>query len=156
VPLALCLFAVDLAQLLSQSCRYRCLTNGPVAYGSFELSPVVAQLPGRELADRVWWLRSVRPVVMSGSLNRPDVPKHVQLAQVLRRRIDDETYQPGNPIPSEPRLVQEFGIARDTVRKGVDLLINERRLYRVRGLGTFVGTPPYEPATPWPPPPPGR
>jgi DNA-binding GntR family transcriptional regulator len=90
------------------------------------------------------------------SLNRPDVPKHVQLAQGLRARIDDGTYQPGNPIPSEPRLAEEYEINRATVRKAIETLISERRLYRVRGLGTFVGTPPYEPATPWPPPPPGR
>jgi hypothetical protein len=55
VPLTICLFADDLAQLLSQVCGYRCLANGPVAYGSFELPAVVTQLSGRELADRVCW-----------------------------------------------------------------------------------------------------
>jgi DNA-binding GntR family transcriptional regulator len=43
-----------------------------------------------------------------------------------------------------------------TVRKAVAMLMDERRLYIVRGVATFVGTPPYEPAAPWPPPPPGR
>jgi DNA-binding GntR family transcriptional regulator len=86
------------------------------------------------------------------SLNRPDVPKYVQLAQVLRAQIDDGTYQPGNPIPSEPRLVGEYEINRATVRKAIETLISEGRLYRARGLGTFVGTPPFADPTPWPPP----
>jgi DNA-binding GntR family transcriptional regulator len=34
--------------------------------------------------------------------------------------------------------VQETGFARDTVRKALALLIDEDRLYVVRGLGTFV------------------
>jgi DNA-binding GntR family transcriptional regulator len=38
------------------------------------------------------------------------------------------------PVP----LGQETGFARDTVRKALALLINEDRLYVVRGLGTFV------------------
>ena len=74
-------------------------------------------------------------------LNRPDVPKHVQLADRLRRRIDDGTYPPRTPIPSETTLVQETGFARDTVRKAVAVLIEEGRLYIVRGLGTFVAPP---------------
>jgi DNA-binding GntR family transcriptional regulator len=75
--------------------------------------------------------------IMDG-LNRPDVPRYVQLADVLRSRIEDGTYPPRGRIPSEPTLVQETGFARDTVRKAVALLIDEGRLYIVRGLGTFV------------------
>jgi GntR family transcriptional regulator len=71
-------------------------------------------------------------------LNRPDVPKHVQLADWIRARIDDGTYAPQSRIPSEATYVQETGIARDTVRKAIQLLIEEDRLYIVRGLGTFV------------------
>jgi GntR family transcriptional regulator len=75
--------------------------------------------------------------IMEG-LNRPDVPRYIQLAGVLRSRIEDGTYPPRGRIPSEPTLVQETGFARDTVRKAVALLIDEGRLYIVRGLGTFV------------------
>lgn len=75
---------------------------------------------------------------MDSELGREDVPKYVQLAGLLRRRIDDGTYQPGSRIPSEITLVQETGFARDTVRKAINLLIEENRIYIVRGLGTFV------------------
>lgn len=73
------------------------------------------------------------------NLSREDVPRYVQLADLLRRRIDDGTYRRGSRIPSEITLVQETGFARDTVRKAIAVLIEENRLYIVRGLGTFVG-----------------
>jgi DNA-binding GntR family transcriptional regulator len=72
-------------------------------------------------------------------LDRPDVPKHVQLAEYIRMRIDDGTYRQGSRIPSEAHWVQETGFARDTIRKAIQLLVDEGRLYIVRGLGTFVG-----------------
>ena len=72
-------------------------------------------------------------------LDRPDVPKHVQLADYLRARIDDGTYPPRAKLPSEVTLVQETGFARDTVRKALAVLLDEGRVYVVRGLGTFVG-----------------
>jgi DNA-binding GntR family transcriptional regulator len=71
-------------------------------------------------------------------LDRHDVPKHVQLADWIRAKIDDGTYPPRSRIPSEATFVQETGFARDTVRKGIQLLTDEGRLYIVRGLGTFV------------------
>jgi GntR family transcriptional regulator len=75
---------------------------------------------------------------MSIDLGRPDVPKHVQLAEYIRARIDDGTYPARTRIPSEAHWVQETGFARDTVRKALATLIEEGRLYIVKGLGTFV------------------
>jgi len=72
-------------------------------------------------------------------LDRPDVPKHVQLADYLRARIDDGTYPPRAKLPSEVTLVHETGFARDTVRKAIAVLLDEGRVYVVRGLGAFVG-----------------
>ena len=66
------------------------------------------------------------------------MPKHVQLADYLRARIDDGTYPPRAKLPSEVTLVQETGFARDTVRKAIAILLDEGRIYVVRGLGTFV------------------
>ena len=66
------------------------------------------------------------------------MPKHVQLADYLRAGIDDGTYPPRARLPSEVTLVQETGFARNTVRKAVAVLLDEGRVYVVRGLGTFV------------------
>ena len=71
-------------------------------------------------------------------LGRQDVPKHAQLAGYIRARIEDGTYAPGTRIPSEAHWVQETGFARDTVRKAIALLLDEDRVYIVKGLGTFA------------------
>lgn len=77
-------------------------------------------------------------LVMPIDLDEPDVPKHIQLANYLRNRIQDGTYPPKSRIPSEITLVQETGFARDTVRKAIALLIEQQLVYIVRGMGTFV------------------
>lgn len=85
------------------------------------------------------WLATVASMPID--LDREDVPKHVQLAEWIRARIDDGTYAPKSRIPSELTFTQETGFARDTVRKAIQLLVSEERLYIVRGLGTFVSEP---------------
>jgi GntR family transcriptional regulator len=69
---------------------------------------------------------------------RPDRPKHVQIADVLRARIRSGELQPRYPLPSEPTLMQEFGVARDTVRKAIAVLRNEGYVTTVKGMGSFV------------------
>ena len=66
------------------------------------------------------------------------MPKHVQLADYLRARIDVCTWSTRVELPSEVTLVQETGFARDTVRKAMAVLAGEGRVYVVRGLGTLV------------------
>ncbi|MGA4994284.1 hypothetical protein [Nonomuraea bangladeshensis] len=38
------------------------------------------------------------------------------------------------------RLVQEFGVARDTIRKAIRQLREKDLLYKVPSLGNFVGS----------------
>ncbi|WP_239089436.1 GntR family transcriptional regulator [Sphaerimonospora thailandensis] len=67
----------------------------------------------------------------------PDRPRWQQIADILRTRIKDGTY-PTKYLVSEIRLVQEFGVARDTVRKSIRQLREEGLLYTVPALGSFV------------------
>ncbi|MEV4287318.1 winged helix-turn-helix domain-containing protein [Nonomuraea bangladeshensis] len=71
---------------------------------------------------------------------RQNAPKWVQVADILKARIADGTYPPDTPLPSEHRLVQEFGpeFSRGTARKVLTRLREEGVAYSVRGLGTFV------------------
>lgn len=66
------------------------------------------------------------------------VPPYRQLAGILRARIERGDYQPGRAIPAESRLVQEFGVARSTVRRSISLLVQEDVLFVVPQRGTFV------------------
>ncbi|GAA2711682.1 winged helix-turn-helix domain-containing protein [Micromonospora olivasterospora] len=49
-----------------------------------------------------------------------------------------EKLQPNRAIPSESRLVQEYGIARATVRRAVAVLVDQGVLFVVPQRGTFV------------------
>jgi DNA-binding GntR family transcriptional regulator len=69
---------------------------------------------------------------------RPDMPRHVQIADEVRQRIRSGAIAPRYPIPSEPAIMQEFGVARDTARKAVGVLRDEGYVTTVRGMGSFV------------------
>lgn len=70
------------------------------------------------------------------------VTPYRQLAEILKARIARGDWTEGRPIASETRLVQEYGIARSTVRRALDVLVDERVVWKVQGRGTYVGQPP--------------
>ena len=66
------------------------------------------------------------------------MPVYRQLAAILRDQIERGEYAPGRPIPSETRLMQEHGLARETVRKAVRLLAADGLVEVVPGRGVYV------------------
>lgn len=66
-------------------------------------------------------------------------PAYVQIAEQLRRAIRDSKVEPGTQLPSEPELVQRFGVSRMTVREGIRVLRQEDVLRVQHGVGVFVG-----------------
>lgn len=73
---------------------------------------------------------------------RSPVPKHTQVRAILLDLIAEAAVD--DPAPSERELMGRFGVARMTVRRAVDDLVAEGRLYRVQGKGTFVARPKIE------------
>jgi GntR family transcriptional regulator len=71
-------------------------------------------------------------------------PIYLQLQTLIRERIASGGWRPGEAIPSEQALGQQFGIARMTVRQALDGLIRDGLLIRERGRGTFVARPRVE------------
>ena len=65
-------------------------------------------------------------------------PLYLQLAAVLRGRIERGELPANRPIPSIAQLQQEFGLARGTALRAVDLLRQEGLVRTVAGRGTFV------------------
>jgi len=63
-------------------------------------------------------------------------PLFAQLAARLRERIHNGTYPVR--LPSEPALGSEFGVSRDTVRRAIFLLSQERLVSVSPGRGTFI------------------
>lgn len=66
------------------------------------------------------------------------VPPCRQLAAILKARIERGDWAPGRPIPAESRLVQEYGLARSTVRRPIALLAEEGVVFVVAQRGTYV------------------
>ncbi|WP_106982469.1 GntR family transcriptional regulator [Streptomyces megasporus] len=71
----------------------------------------------------------------------PDVPRWMQVADVIRQRIADGTYPPRTRVPSVIQLQAEFGIAQATAQKVLSRLRAEGVTYTVPGLGSFVAEP---------------
>lgn len=65
-------------------------------------------------------------------------PLYQQVADAVQRRIEDGEFEPGQPIPSEKTLEQEYGVARGTVRRAVALLGERGLVVTIQGRGSFV------------------
>jgi GntR family transcriptional regulator len=69
------------------------------------------------------------------------VPLYYQLVEELRDRIRAGDLKPGEQLPGERELSEQFGISRMTVRQALQYLIREEALVARQGLGTFVAEP---------------
>lgn len=65
-------------------------------------------------------------------------PIYMQLAHRLRLQIEEGEISAGEALPSERDLCTIMGASRVTVRKAIDLLIEEGLLSRRQGSGTYV------------------
>lgn len=61
-----------------------------------------------------------------------------EVAQRLQEQISLGTYKTGEKLPTEPALMESFGVGRSTIREAVRILANSGVLRVQQGLGTFV------------------
>src|SRR6185437_5034196 len=92
----------------------------------------------------------IRSVVIRGSTiegpmsdlskvyDRSRVPLYIQVASVMRRRIETNQWMPGQKISTLVELEREFEVARVTIRQAIDILRQEGLLHSQQGRGTFV------------------
>ena len=79
----------------------------------------------------------VREIVASpGMATR--LPQYLRVYEVLRRRIEDHEYPVGSFLPPEPELGKLHAVSRTTVRKAVEMLIDDGFLVVRRGRGTEI------------------
>lgn len=74
------------------------------------------------------------------------IPRYYQLKEILEKRIQSGEFQPGDQFPTDESLCQEYGLSRGTVRRAIDILVEEGRLRREQGRGTFVTVPQLTPS----------
>ncbi|MEV0727066.1 GntR family transcriptional regulator [Micromonospora purpureochromogenes] len=67
----------------------------------------------------------------------PDDPRptYIRIADQLR-----QDYEPGGQLPSAPKLAEQWGVAKETVRSAIDVLRKEGLVISWQGRGTFYRT----------------
>jgi DNA-binding GntR family transcriptional regulator len=63
------------------------------------------------------------------------------IAQEIAERIQRRELKPNRPIPSEKSLMQQYGVAKMTVRQAVGLLRDQGYVFTVPHRGTYVTAP---------------
>lgn len=66
------------------------------------------------------------------------LPQYRRLYESLRGLIEDGTFARGNLLPSENELCATHHLTRPTVRKALDLLVNDGFIQRHQGKGSIV------------------
>ena len=68
----------------------------------------------------------------------PSIPLHLAISEKLRSQIFEGQYVPGEQLPSEHRLMEQFAVSRITVRRAIANLISQGLVVSQRGKGVFV------------------
>ena len=72
------------------------------------------------------------------------LPLYYQVEEHIKQTIQSEELQPGDALPSERELSENFQISRMTVRQAITNLVNQGFLFREKGRGTFVSNQKFE------------
>jgi len=68
----------------------------------------------------------------------PGLALYEQIKAHITHKIQDGSWVAGQRLPSESELVAQFGVARMTVNRALRELVEQGRIVRVAGVGSFV------------------
>ncbi|MFH0758223.1 MAG: GntR family transcriptional regulator [Bacteroidota bacterium] len=71
-----------------------------------------------------------------------EAPQYRLLYEKLRKLIEEGTYSRGDLLPSENELCAAHHLTRPTIRKALDMLVNDGFILRHQGKGSIVQGPP--------------
>ncbi len=66
------------------------------------------------------------------------VPLYLQIAEDIKSKIRNEEIKANTRIPTELELSDSYQVSRITIRKALELLVDEEILVRKQRIGTFV------------------
>ncbi|NIK70354.1 GntR family transcriptional regulator [Paenibacillus sp. BK720] len=75
-------------------------------------------------------------------MNESSKPMYERIFEALREDIMEKKYVPGDRVPSEKELGDEYNVSRITSKKALELLANEGFIIRQPGRGSFVSDQP--------------
>jgi GntR family transcriptional regulator len=68
-------------------------------------------------------------------------PAYVQLVSILREQIAKGIYLPGDRLPSESELCKRYQVSPMTVRRSINVLLDQGVVSTIQGSGTYVKPP---------------
>lgn len=67
-----------------------------------------------------------------------EAPKYEIVADHLRQQILEKELAINEQLPQENAIAAAYNVSRITVRKALDILVDENLIYRIQGSGTYV------------------
>jgi GntR family transcriptional regulator len=77
-------------------------------------------------------------VSRAGARGSAEAPLYLQVREQLLDRIRTGVWRPGQLIPNEFEIAEDFAVSQGTARKALDTLASDGFLVRRQGKGTFV------------------
>lgn len=74
----------------------------------------------------------------------PTQYRYVQIADHIEQQIDSGRLQAGAALPAIGRLAEEYGVARMTIIRATQVLVDRELVVVLRGRGTYVRRPPAD------------
>ena len=75
---------------------------------------------------------------MSGNTPNFPIPMYFRIEQDILEQIQLGTLKPGQQLPTEADLAQNYQVSRITAKRAMDDLVHQGRAFRQQGRGTFV------------------
>ena len=66
------------------------------------------------------------------------LPLYFQIKEDLKAKIENGILKEGEYLPSEFKLMEQYGVSRPTIRQAIENLCQENYLEKQRGIGTIV------------------
>ena len=65
-------------------------------------------------------------------------PSYAQLVRILKEQIAMGRMRPGDRLPSESQLCEYHGVSRMTIRRAINILVEQDLVTTKQGQGTFI------------------
>lgn len=66
---------------------------------------------------------------------------YIDIVNDIKGKIEKGILKPGDLLPSENEMSEQFDVSRTTLRKSLALLVNEKYIYTIAGKGNYVCEP---------------
>lgn len=66
------------------------------------------------------------------------LPRYLTIRDDLARKIAESQWSFTEPLPSELRLAEQYGVSLGTMRRAIDELVREGKIERRQGSGTYI------------------